>query len=126
MIHECRVYNSQLQQEVCLRKMKLHGVHIKKLNANMWKDFLCSKAVNNAQQQHPSQAIADLAKQLCAEEVDPPYLTEYLDCRLITLNKGITKGGKADVGPIGVGKGLSRIVGKLLIGVIKDNIISAA
>ena len=72
------------------------------------------------------QSIADLAKLLCTEEVHPDCLTEYIACRLVPLDKGQTKDLKPGVRPIGIGEVLRRIVGKLLIGVIKDDIVEAA
>ena len=95
------------------------------VDSDTWKDFLCSKSFNNASQQQLCQAIADLAKRLCTEEIHPDCLTEYVVCRLIPLDKGVTKEGKLGVRPIGVGEVLRRLVGKLLIGVIKDDIVSA-
>ena len=58
---------------------------------------------------------------LCTEEIDPDCLVEYVACRLIPLDKGTTKDGKPGVRPIGVGEVLRRLVGKLLIGVVKDD-----
>ena len=96
------------------------------VDSDIWKDFLCSKAFNNASQQQLCQSIADLAKQLCTEEIDPICLTEYIACRLIPLDKGPSKDGKPGVRPIGVGEVLRRLVGKLLLGVIKDDICKHA
>ena len=95
------------------------------VDADTWKDFLCSKAFGNTSLQL-CQAVADLAKILCTEEIHPDCLTEYLASRLIPLDKGTTKEGKPGVRPIGVGEVIRRLVGKLLIGVIKDDIVSAA
>ena len=66
-----------------------------------------------------------MAKILCVEDVHPGCLTEYVACRLVPLNKGV-KEGKPGVRSIGVGELLRRIVGKLLIRVIKDDITQAA
>ena len=96
------------------------------VDSDTWKDFLCSKAFASAPQLQLCQAIADLAKRLCAEEIDPDCLVEYIACRLIPLDKGLTKDNKPGVRPIGVGEVLRRLVGKLLIGVIKGDIVSAA
>ena len=71
------------------------------------------------------QSIADLAKRMCTEEIHPDCLLEYNACRLIPLDKGQTKDMKPGVRPIGVGEVLRRIVGKLLIGVIKEDIMEA-
>ena len=53
-------------------------------------------------------------------------LEEYVACRLIPLDKGNTKDGKPGVRPVGVREVLRRLVGKLLIGVIKEDITEAA
>ena len=56
---------------------------------------------------------------------DPDCLTEFIACRLIPLDKGDTKEGKPGVRPIGDGEVLRRLIGKLVIGVIKEDIITA-
>ena len=52
-------------------------------------------------------------------------MTEFIACRLIPLDKGDTKEGKPGVRPIGDGEVLRRLIGKLVIGVIKEDIITA-
>ena len=96
------------------------------VDSDIWRDFLCSKAFSNATQIQLCQSIADLAKRLCTEEIDPICLNEYIACRLVPLDKGLTKDGTPGVRPIGIGEVLRRIVGKLLVGIIKDDIVSAA
>ena len=88
------------------------------IDADMWRDFTCAKALGKAPEQL-CQAIADTAKILCTEEVHPACLDEYNACRLIPLDKGVTKEGTPGVRPIGVGEVLRRLIGKLLIHVIK-------
>lgn len=95
------------------------------VDSEIWRHLLCSKAYGNA----PTdlcQSIADLTKRLCTENIDPSCLTEFLANRLIPLDKGDTKDGKPGVRPIGIGEVLRRITGKLLVSVIKDDIIDAA
>ena len=72
------------------------------------------------------QAVADLAKVLCTELIHPDCLTEFTACRLVPLDKGDQSDGTPGVRPVGVGEVLRRITGKLLIGVIKDDITTAA
>lgn len=67
-----------------------------------------------------------MAKVLCSEEVNQDCLTEFNACRLKPLDKGDKKEGKPGVRPIGVGELLRRLIGKLIIGVIKEDIITAA
>ena len=47
-------------------------------------------------------------------------------CRLIPLDKGATQEGTPGVRPIGVGEVLRRLIGKLLLSVIKKDITTAA
>ena len=95
------------------------------LDADGWKHILCSKAYGRL----PFQlcgAIAEFAKRLCVEDVNPECLNEFVACRLVPLNKGNDKRGNPGVRPVGVGEVLRRIVGKVVIGVIKDEIQEAA
>ena len=80
------------------------------IDADMWRDFTCAKALGKAPEQL-CQAIADTAKILCTEEVHPACLDEYNACRLIPLDKGVTKEGTPGVRPIGVGEVLRRLLG---------------
>ena len=52
-------------------------------------------------------------------------MTEFIACRLIPLDKGDTKEGKPGVRPIADGEVLRRLIGKLVVGVIKGDIITA-
>ena len=95
------------------------------IDSDGWKQILCSKQYGKL----PFQlcgAVSELAKQLCTEEVDPECLNEFVACRLVPLDKGSDRSGKPGVRPIGIGEVLRRIVGKAVIGVIKDDIQEAA
>ena len=95
------------------------------IDADGWKRILCSKAYGNASM-NLCQGIADLAKKLCREEIHPDSLHEFVGCRLIPLNKGDDKWGNPGVRPIGIGEILRRLVGKVVVGNIRDDIIEAA
>ena len=95
------------------------------LDAEGWKHMLCSKSYGNASV-NLCQAIADLAKKLCREEVHPDSLTEFVACRLIPLDKGSDKWGNPGVRPIGIGEILRRLVGKVVVSNIREDIIKAA
>ena len=95
------------------------------IDSDIWKQLLCSKAYGNAAT-GLCQAVADLAKILCTEDVHPDCLTEFIACRLVPLDKGESSDGSPGVRPVGIGEVLRRITGKLLIGVIKDDITTAA
>ena len=56
------------------------------VDADGWKHILCSKSYGKSSEVL-CQSIADMAKRLCTEEVDPGMLNELLSCRLIPLNK---------------------------------------
>ena len=95
------------------------------IDSDTWKQFLCSKIFGNARVDL-CQAVADLTKILCTENVHQDSLREFIAGRLVPLDKGVTKDGTPGVRPVGVGEVLRRLVGKLLIGVIKDDITEAA
>ena len=95
------------------------------IDSDTWKQFLCSKAYGNVSTEL-CQAVAEFAKILCTEDVHPECLTEFIACRLVPLDKGATSDGTPGVRPVGIGEVLRRITGKLLIGVIKDDITHSA
>ena len=95
------------------------------IDSETWKHFLCSKAYGSAATDL-CQAVADLTKRLCTEVIHPDCLTEFVASRLVPLDKGETSEGNPGVRPVGVGEVLRRITGKSLLGVIKDDITTAA
>ena len=60
------------------------------IDADGWRHMLCSKAYGKAST-NLCQAIAELAKKLCREEIHPDHLNEFVSCRLIPLDKGDDK-----------------------------------
>ena len=95
------------------------------MDADGWKHILCSKSYGNASRELCA-AIADLAKKLCREPIHPESLHELVANRLIPLDKGADKNGKPGVRPIGIGEILRRIIGKVVIGNIREDILNAA
>jgi hypothetical protein len=95
------------------------------VDADGWRRILCSKAYGNLSV-NLCQAIAELAKKLCSEVVHPDSLVEYVGNRLIPLDKGEDKDGNPGVRPIGVGEILRRLVGKVVMGNNRKDIIKAA
>ena len=85
------------------------------LDADGWKHILCSKSYGTLSEQL-CQAIADISKRLCTEDVDHLCLSEFLSCRLIPLG----------LRPIRVGEVLRRIIGKVVTKVLKRDIIYAS
>ena len=65
-------------------------------------------------------AVANLAKRLCTEFVDPDSLRGFLSARLVPLAKGTE-----DVRPIGIGETLRRLTGKAVMVCLKDKISEA-
>ena len=53
-------------------------------------------------------------------------LTEFVGCRLIPLDKGADKWGNPGVRPIGIGEILRRLVGKVVVAHLREDIINAA
>ena len=95
------------------------------LDAEGWKHILCSKSYGK-DSGNLCQAIAELAKKLCREEIHPDCLHEFVACRLVPLDKGADKQGNPGVRPIGIGEILRRLVGKVVVGNIREDIIKAA
>ena len=95
------------------------------LDADGWKHILCCKSYGKASEKL-CDAIAELAKCISTKPVSPTALEELLACRLVPLDKGIDKRGGIGVRPVGVGEVLRRIVGKLVINVLRSDIQNAA
>ena len=95
------------------------------IDADGWRHILCSKSYGKASNEL-CEAIADLAKKLCREAINPDTLREFIANRLIPLDKGEDKEGNPGVRPIGIGEILRRIVGKVVVENIREDIIEAA
>ncbi len=94
------------------------------INADGWCQILYSKSYGSTSHQLCG-AIAELAKIMSTEEIDPNLLNEYLSCRLIPLDKGADGNGEIGVRPIGVGEVIRRIIGKVVVNVVKQDIQDA-
>ena len=95
------------------------------IDADGWKHILCSRSYGNASAELCDD-IADLAKKLCTVDIHPEVLVEFVSNRLIPLDKGADEKGNPGVRPIGIGEILRRIVGKVVVTNIRDDIINAA
>ena len=91
------------------------------VDADSWKHFICSRAYGR-HSYHLADAIAGMAKRFCSESIHPDCLQEYTAGRLIPLDKGIDSEGHPGVRPIGIGETLRRIVGKSVMGVLKNDV----
>ena len=65
---------------------------------------------------HLCNAIASVAKRICTIFVDPRDLYAYTACRLIAIDKN------PGVCPIGIGEVLHRIIGKVILDIIRPDI----
>jgi hypothetical protein len=95
------------------------------IDADGWKHILCHKFYGKSSRLL-CDAITDLAKKLSGEAVDPNLLSEFIACRLILLDKGCDMAGNIGVRPIGIREVLRRIIGKVVVGVLKNDIQEAA
>ena len=58
------------------------------------------------------QALADVAKRMCTQDIAPSHLSAYLACRLVPLDK------KPGVRPIGICEVIRRVIGKAVLKVL--------
>ena len=87
------------------------------LDADGWKRILLSKNFGESYSDL-CQTLAKVTKKLCTEELSTS-LEGFLACRLIPLNKN------PGLRPIGVGEVLRRIIGKVIVSVVRNDIISS-
>ena len=64
-------------------------------------------------------ALATVSRRLCTEFVDPASLTSFVSCHLIALDKN------PGVRPIGVGETVRRLVAKVVLSVVHDDVQAA-
>ena len=95
-----------------------------KIDADTWKQMLCSKSFSPASQ-NLCDEIAIFTRRLCREYVDPATLREYTAGRLIPLEKD-PGSDEIKVRPIGIGEVIRRIVGKTIMQYLKPEMIHAA
>ena len=69
------------------------------MDSDGWKHILCSKSFGNASS-GLCDAVADLAKKLCRDDILPELLHEFVAGRLIPLDKGEDKQGNPGVRPL--------------------------
>ena len=94
------------------------------IDADGWRHILCCKSYGKCSTAL-CEAIADFAKIMATQEVSAECLKEYTACRLVPLDKGNDKFGNIGVRPVGIGEVFRRIVGKLVVEVVKDDIQEA-
>ncbi len=88
-------------------------------DAEMWLRILCSKQLKKKPLEL-CNAVADLAKKLASQFVDPKALDAFNACRLIPLVKDVD-----GVRPIGIGEILHRIVAKAIVKTVNKDVVEA-
>ena len=87
------------------------------MDADSWKRILTSKQFVEISADLCT-TIADMIKNLCIEKDLANTLKALLSCRLIPLDK------KPELQPIGVGEVLRKIVGKVIVSTLRDDMIT--
>ena len=87
-------------------------------DAEIWRQILCLKQLKKNPVELCS-TVAELAKKLSCQFVNPDHVSSYTARRLIPLDK------KLGVHPIGIGEVLRRIVGKAITSVLKPEIVES-
>ena len=87
------------------------------LDADGWKRILFSKDFGESSS-GLCHTLAKVTKKLCSEELSAT-LEGFLACQLIPLNKN------SGLRPIGVGEVLRRIIGKVVVPAVPNDIISS-
>ena len=95
------------------------------IDSDVWKHIICSKSYGR-EPLDLAEAIANLAKRLCCENIHPHCLTEFTSSRLLPLDKGCDSDGNPGVRPIGIGEVLRRIISKSVLSLLKTDVQNAA
>ena len=89
------------------------------LDADGWRKPLTSRVYGDDGRDLPT-AIAIVTKKICTEDVHNDSLDALLACRLVPLNK------QRGLRPIGVGEVLRRISAKVVMSVVKEDVIDSS
>ena len=87
------------------------------LDADGWRRILLSANFGTSGEDL-RKAIADMTKRLCRDKT-AKHLEAFLACRLIPLNK------EPGVRPIGIGEVLRRVIGKVVMKLLKKDVLKA-
>ena len=91
------------------------------VNADGIRRILCSKSFGKLSSTL-CYKVAQVARRLCTEDVDPCFLTAFTSCRLIPLSKD----SGAGIRPIGIGEVIRRIIGKAIMRLTKPEVLEGA
>ena len=83
-----------------------------------WRRILCSNNFGDTNVDL-RKAIANFIKNVCPEEISITSIEPFVACRLIPLDKN------PGLRPIGIGEILRRITGKIIVSVVKKEVISS-
>ena len=108
--------DEDLVQKVALRMKGAAGPS--NFDSKDWKGVLVSKAYGTSSTDL-CRAIVRTAKKLCTEEVDSE-VAALMACRLIPLDKN------PGLRPIGIGEVLRRIIGKLVVSILREDLRESA
>ena len=89
------------------------------MDTDGWRRILCSNNFGDAKVDL-RKAIANFIKKICTEKVSAVSIEAFVACRLIPLDKN------PGLRPIGVGEILRRITGKVIVSVLKKEVVSSA
>ena len=88
------------------------------MDADGWRRILCQNNFGDTNVDL-RKAIANFIKKICIEEIYTTSIETFVACRLITLDKN------PGLRPIGVGEILRSITGKIIVSVVKKEVISS-
>ena len=91
-----------------------------KKSANGFQKILVCKSFKKSAS-NLCDSLATLTRRLCTECIDPATIKPILESRLIPLKKA-----NGEVGPIGVGEVIRRIIGKCVTKVLKQDILESS
>ena len=86
------------------------------MDADRWRRILASNSFSTAKSDL-RKAFANAVERLCTDLIETQTIETFLSCRLISLDKN------PGLRPIGVGKVLRRITGKVIVSVLKNDVI---
>jgi len=107
---------------VCLRHvaLKLHGAAgLSGLDASAWKHMYVCTSFQTVSDDL-CDALSAFASHLCTSFVDPAGLSSFFACHLFALDKNPA------VRPIDIGEVVHRLIAKVILSVIRDDIRAAA
>jgi hypothetical protein len=91
------------------------------LNADGLKRILCSKSFGKKSEELRYK-VAQIARRLCTDEIEPGHLQSFTASRLVPLSKD----GGNGVRPIGIGEVLRRVIAKSVMRLLKLDVIEGS